>query len=52
MVAPLGWFEVRFPSLDWRGKYPNLARYYDQLNERPSFKATVPYPQVLRDAVV
>ena len=52
IIAPLGWFEVRFPSLDWRGKYPNLARYYDRLNERPSFKATVPSPQVLRDQVV
>ena len=52
IVAPLGWFEVRFPEFDWRGKYPNLARYYDRLNARPSFKATVPSPQVLRDPVV
>ena len=52
IVAPLGWFEVRFPAFDWRRKYPNLARYYDRLSERPSFKATVPSPQTLRDAVV
>jgi len=52
IVAPLGWFEVRFPSFDWRGKHPNLTRYYDRLGERSSFKATVPSPQVVRDAVV
>jgi glutathione S-transferase len=52
IVAPLGWFEVRFPAFDWRGKYPNLARYYGRLGERPSFRATVPSPQILRDAVV
>ena len=52
VIAPLGWFAVRFPAFDWRGKYPNLARYYDRLNERPSFNATVPSPQVLRDPVV
>jgi glutathione S-transferase len=52
VVAPLGWFEVRFPSLDWRGRHPNLARYYNRLGERTSFKATVPSPQILRDPVV
>jgi len=52
IAAPLGWLEVRFPTFDWRGKYPNLSRYYDRLNARPSFKATVPFAQVLRDPVV
>ena len=52
IVAPLGWFDVRFPSFDWRTRHPNLTRHFDRLGERPSFKATVPYPQVLRDAVV
>ncbi|MSP30466.1 MAG: glutathione S-transferase [Acetobacteraceae bacterium] len=52
VVAPLGWFAVRFLTFDWRGRHPNLAQYYDRLEERESFRATVPYPQVLRDRVV
>ena len=52
VAAPLGWLKVRAPDLDWPGRYPSLARYYDRLSELPSFQATVPYPQVLRDSVV
>ncbi|MFP5393362.1 MAG: glutathione S-transferase N-terminal domain-containing protein [Gammaproteobacteria bacterium] len=38
----LGWLSFRFPDIDWRGDYPNLARLYDKLSERPSFRDTVP----------
>jgi len=38
----LGWLALRFPAIDWRGDYPNLARLFDKLSERPSFKDTVP----------
>jgi glutathione S-transferase len=38
----LGWLAFRFPQNDWRGKYPNLARHYDKLSERPSFSETAP----------
>ena len=38
----LGWLSFRFPEIDWRGDYPNLARLHDKLSERPSFKDTVP----------
>ncbi|HTN65309.1 MAG TPA: glutathione S-transferase C-terminal domain-containing protein [Burkholderiaceae bacterium] len=38
----LGWLAFRFPEIDWRGEYPNLARLYDKLAERPSFQETVP----------
>jgi len=38
----LGWLAFRFPEIDWRGPHPNLARLYDKLMERPSFKDTVP----------
>ena len=38
----LGWLSFRFPEIDWRGDYPNLARLYDKLSERASFKDTVP----------
>jgi glutathione S-transferase len=38
----LGWLLFRFPDIDWRGDYPNLARLYDKLSERASFKDSVP----------
>jgi glutathione S-transferase len=39
----LGWLAFRFPDIDWRGDHPNLARLFDKLSERPSFKDTVPF---------
>ncbi|MET0983207.1 MAG: glutathione S-transferase C-terminal domain-containing protein [Telluria sp.] len=39
----LGWLAFRFPDIDWRGDYPNLARLFDKLGERASFKDTVPF---------
>ncbi|WP_209587095.1 glutathione S-transferase C-terminal domain-containing protein [Massilia sp. BHUDP2] len=39
----LGWLAFRFPDIDWRGDYPNLARLADKLAERPSFRDTVPF---------
>jgi len=38
----LGWIAFRFPDIDWRGDYPNLARLFDKLSERQSFKDSVP----------
>ena len=38
----LGWLAFRFPEIDWRSDYPNLARLFDKLSERASFKDTVP----------
>ncbi|MES2832554.1 MAG: glutathione S-transferase N-terminal domain-containing protein [Pseudomonadota bacterium] len=38
----LGWLAFRFPEITWRGDYPNLARLFDKLSERPSFKDTAP----------
>lgn len=38
----LGWISFRFPEIDWRGDFANLAKLYDKLSERPSFKDTVP----------
>lgn len=40
VCCALGWLAFRFPQNDWRGKYPNLARHYDKLSERPSFAET------------
>lgn len=38
----VGWLSFRFPELDWRGAHPSLARLYDKLSERASFKDTAP----------
>lgn len=38
----LGWLSFRFPDIAWRDDYPNLAKLYDKLSERQSFKDTVP----------
>jgi glutathione S-transferase len=38
----LGWLSFRFPEIDWRSDYPNLAKLFDKLSERQSFKDTVP----------
>jgi glutathione S-transferase len=41
----LGWLALRFPQIDWRDDYPNLARLFDKLSERASFRDTVPPAQ-------
>ena len=38
----LGWMLFRFPEITWRDDYENLARLFDKLSERQSFKDTVP----------
>nr|WP_315483748.1 glutathione S-transferase N-terminal domain-containing protein [uncultured Undibacterium sp.] len=38
----LGWLAFRFPGIAWRDEYPNLAKLFDKLSERPSFKDTTP----------
>ncbi|WP_426177035.1 glutathione S-transferase family protein [Massilia sp. TWR1-2-2] len=38
----LGWLLFRFPEIDWRADYANLARLFDKLSERPSFKESLP----------
>lgn len=38
----LGYLLLRFPELDWRERYPNLARHYDKLMQRASFAETAP----------
>jgi glutathione S-transferase len=39
----LGWLSFRFPDIGWRAEHPNLARLFDKLSERASFKDTVPF---------
>ncbi|MBY0572515.1 MAG: glutathione S-transferase N-terminal domain-containing protein [Undibacterium sp.] len=38
----LGWLAFRFPEIDWRSDYANLAKLADKLAERASFKDTLP----------
>jgi glutathione S-transferase len=33
----LGYLDFRFPVIDWRTSYPNLARLAEKLNQRQSF---------------
>jgi glutathione S-transferase len=38
----LGYLDFRFAQIDWRTPYPNLARLYEKLAQRPSFIDTRP----------
>lgn len=38
----LGYLDFRFPAIDWRTPYPNLAKLYDKLSQRQSFIDTRP----------
>ncbi len=38
----LGYLDFRFPDIDWRASYPNLARLYEKLAQRPSFIESQP----------
>jgi glutathione S-transferase len=38
----LGYLDFRFPQIDWREPYPNLARLYEKLAQRQSFIDTAP----------
>lgn len=50
--SALGYMDPRFPELDWRGRHPHLATLHARLSTRPSFAATVPVAQTMRDKVV
>ena len=38
----LGWLAFRFPEISWAEDHPNLARLFEKLSERPSFRDTIP----------
>ena len=42
VCCTLGWLGFRFPEIDWRGDYANLAKLSDKVGERVSFKETLP----------
>ncbi|MBE7939416.1 MULTISPECIES: glutathione S-transferase N-terminal domain-containing protein [Ramlibacter] len=37
-----GYLDFRFPDLDWRTPYPNLAKLHDKLVQRASFQDSAP----------
>lgn len=39
----LGYLLFRFAEINWQEQYPNLARLYDKLMQRPSFADSVPH---------
>ncbi len=43
---------LRFPDLDWRPLYPDLAVYADRMEQRPSFRGTTPSAQAITEKVV
>ena len=42
IACTLGWLSFRFPEISWREDYVNLAKLFDKLAERPSFKDSLP----------
>ena len=48
----VGFMAVRFPELPWRTQYPNLTALSDRLEQRPSFKNSVPSAQKISDKIV
>jgi glutathione S-transferase len=38
----LGYLDFRFPEIDWRTPYPNLAKLQEKLSQRSSFADTLP----------
>ena len=40
--SALGYLDFRFPSIDWRDSYPNLAKLQEKLMQKQSFLDTVP----------
>lgn len=47
-----GYLSVRWPEYPWRAHHPNLSTLSDRLEQRPSFRGSVPYPQTITDKVV
>ncbi len=48
----LRYLAVRFAEHPWRNDHPALAALSDGLEQRPSFAATTPVPQMITEAVV
>ncbi len=47
-----GYLAVRWPEYDRQSQYPNLAASSERVEQRPSFKGSVPVPQKISDKVM
>lgn len=43
----LAYLDLRLPEFPWRDRHPRLVRFSAVIEERPSFRQTVPEPQVI-----
>lgn len=48
----VGYLGVRWPEYPWRRLHPAYAAYAARLEQRPSFRATIPTPQTITDRIV
>ena len=42
VACALGYLDFRQPHWDWRADYPQLAKWFAGVSQRPSMQATVP----------
>ena len=52
VATALGYVGVRFAEFDWRSLYPALAAFSDRIEQRPSFAASRPVAQTIKDRVI
>jgi glutathione S-transferase len=43
--SALGYIALRLADFDWRARHAQLARYFDAISKRPSFRDTIPVAQ-------
>ena len=48
----LGYLSLRWPDIPWRAEHPNLRRYSEGMEKRPSLERTRPSVQTISDTVV
>jgi len=51
-ATAVGYLSVRYPDLQWRTDYPNLAGYSDRMEMRPSLRNSFPSAQAITEKVV
>lgn len=42
LECALGYLDLRFPEMDWRGRFPELAHFHESMLQRESIRATLP----------
>jgi glutathione S-transferase len=47
----LGYLDLRLPEMPWRRRHPALVALWERLDERPSFRSTVPVAQEIAGSV-